>query len=745
MSLLRRFWDAIQPSDGAIVALTVAALGLTIPQWGLIYADNGYRLPIVMAALGSALLSLVLARVFRIVSSLMLSTAVLLALASMWYSADVSQLPADLRSSWKGLASTGLLIATSKTFVLVPVVITWLAAAAVTEIVIRRGPSVAIAFPILAAHAASLAYTISLGIQSRWLVFGLAASLFALIAAGTARQPLASDPEVDPNHEPPEDEEQSPIRWRQVLLAFPAIILVAVVGLVANLALPVKDEQAFDLRKRLTRPITIFDATTPLALLKPALLAEDPALVFTIRVDGLGSADEIRRLPVATLDLFDGAIWTSSAQFETAGALLPDPVQLGANLPVEVTQTVALTDDYPFRFLPRTGTIRTSSQASIGWDPRSGSIIRTDASRGAGVFQNTALLPNLALPESVEVGIPPDFLGYATETPPATADQIPVFESFLLESTDGAGSEFARLQFVEQALRSELFGYNEEAPSGHSLAALTSYLRPEIPGSETVGIRAGFAEQSAAVFAVLARQLRNPSRVVVGYLLPAPITAASPEVEVTEDMIHAWPEVWISGVGWFPFEPTNPGNDTSARVAITPTVSRGRSDAGAADLPELRDPLLIPEFEPADSGLDRRTLGIILLVAAPFMYLLFVVLARRLRTARRRRGDTASQISGAWREIRDRLIELGIPTPPGSTVSEMVDNLSDQDLTGVATPLADMVPLLDSALFSPALPHPAEAIAAWTVTRDAVRAAEQATRPKDRLFATLTPRRLFTR
>lgn len=736
---------SIEPSDGIVLLLVAICLSFSIPQWGRIFAGTGHAIPIIASIVVSSMLSLVLARTFSLTSSLILSVVTFLALASVAYSADAGGLPSDLQSSWKALASTGLLVATTKEFLIVPVIIVWVASAITIEIIVRRGPSVSVLVPILSAQGATLAYTISQGFPEWWVVAGFAASGFALVAAGTAMQPLVIDPEASQaDLIAVADEANSPIRWRQVVAAVPVVAILSAVGILANDLLPDRESGAFDLREKLTSPIDIFEATTPLASVKAGLVEEDPEVVFTIRVDGLSPTDEILRLPVATLDIYDGAVWTSSAQFQSAGAILPDPAQIGALLPGEVDQTVVLTDAYPFRFLPRAGVISGTAQTSLGWDPRSGTIARTDAVRGPGVFENTVRLPNFELPEGIDVGIPPEFVNYAAEAPPITADQIPVFESFLIEATEGASTEFARLQFVEQSLRSDLFGYNEAAPAGHSMAALASYLRPNPIGADAPGIRSGFSEQSAAVFAVLARQLRFPSRVVVGYVLGEPLTAGAPELAVSEDMIHAWPEVWIRGIGWFPFEPTNTGNDTEALRVRTPVVNRADGETRIADI-ELREPDVIPPLDESSEGINRTLLLAIGIVVLPFLYLVSVLLLRRFRTARRHRGDSAAQISGAWREVRDRLFELGIPTMNSASVLEVVIELEELEFHDIAAPLEDMVPLLDSALFAPVLPHPAEATAAWTVTNDTVRAAERRLPPAARLRATLTPRRLFHR
>ena len=63
----------------------------------------------------------------------------------------------------------------------------------------------------------------------------------------------------------------------------------------------------------------------------------------------------------------------------------------------------------------------------------------------------------------------------------------------------------------------------------------------------------------AGAFALMARTLGMPSRIVVGFL-PGEFTGDTVDgqrvAEVTTGQLHAWPEVYFEGVGWVAFEPT---------------------------------------------------------------------------------------------------------------------------------------------------------------------------------------------
>ncbi len=189
--------------------------------------------------------------------------------------------------------------------------------------------------------------------------------------------------------------------------------------------------------------------------------------------------------------------------------------------------------------------------------------------------------------------------------PDSTDAQFEILAEYVNRVAAAGSTPQEQLALVEANLRSTDFGYNEEAPAGHSLAALTSYLAPA--GSETddqPAGRIGFAEQSASVFAVIARELGMPSRVVVGYRLDTALTAEAATATVDESQIHAWPEVWIEGLGWVGYEPTNPDNRADEPAPRTPAVSSSGDQAAGQDLPDLQDPILLPneDLEPGRSG-----------------------------------------------------------------------------------------------------------------------------------------------
>ena len=63
----------------------------------------------------------------------------------------------------------------------------------------------------------------------------------------------------------------------------------------------------------------------------------------------------------------------------------------------------------------------------------------------------------------------------------------------------------------------------------------------------------GYCSYFATAFVLLARAEGIPARYVEGFCVPL---QGEQSLTVYGNMVHAWPEVYIQGVGGIPFEPT---------------------------------------------------------------------------------------------------------------------------------------------------------------------------------------------
>lgn len=123
--------------------------------------------------------------------------------------------------------------------------------------------------------------------------------------------------------------------------------------------------------------------------------------------------------------------------------------------------------------------------------------------------------------------------------------------------------------------------------------------------------RAGYCQQFATAFAVLARSLGFPARVSVGFLPGTPAPDGNTLI-VTGNHAHAWPEVYFEGFGWVPFEPTprSEANEPPYTLASFATGGEGTGEIGGpGGGPAGGDGILANRFQDAGTGIRERTGG----------------------------------------------------------------------------------------------------------------------------------------
>lgn len=123
----------------------------------------------------------------------------------------------------------------------------------------------------------------------------------------------------------------------------------------------------------------------------------------------------------------------------------------------------------------------------------------------------------------------------------------PQVEAYLQEITKDCATPYERLQAIEKELSGFVYNTNPgKLPQGvRSEEEFLDYFLLES--------KQGYCTYFATTFVLLARAEGFPARYVEGFCVPV---NQSKEMRVTSGMAHAWPEVYIEGIGWLPFEPT---------------------------------------------------------------------------------------------------------------------------------------------------------------------------------------------
>lgn len=238
------------------------------------------------------------------------------------------------------------------------------------------------------------------------------------------------------------------------------------------------------------------------------------------------------------------------------------------------------------------------------------------------------------------------------------ADLSPIVGDLAAQVTAGTTNDYDALVALQRWFRSPEFRYSLDAPvedgfDGSGTEAVAQFLQQ----------REGYCIQFASAFALMARTLQMPSRIVVGYL-PGSATSDAIEGEtvysISSGQLHAWPEVLFEGIGWVPFEPTNglgsptayspagsaPGSVDDA-TAATPAPSASSSLSPGLSQEELDAGQGGGGSEATSSALNpipvlSVLLGILFALAIPA---LIRELRRRQMLTAARSGDAAA----AWR------------------------------------------------------------------------------------------------
>ena len=285
------------------------------------------------------------------------------------------------------------------------------------------------------------------------------------------------------------------------------------------------------------------------------------------------------------------------------------------------------------------------------------------------------------------VGIPaptpdPGTLDPYLELPSSTPGVISDTARAVVDAA-GAGSDpAARAAALAAWFHGNGFVYDERVPGSFDGAAGSA--PPVQVVASFLNERTGYCVHYSAAFTLMARSLGLPTRIAVGYASTSTAASAGDWVTVGGSQLHAWPEVWIDGVGWLAFEPTpgGIGGQVGAVQAPTtpaapptatpsaqaePTAPAGEQGTGApasAPAPTARPGAAAPAL-PADRAGGGGAIPDLRIPALVLLVLLLAALpglVRALRRSRRRAAVRRGPRPGeaAWRELVATAVDLDL-------------------------------------------------------------------------------------
>ncbi len=252
--------------------------------------------------------------------------------------------------------------------------------------------------------------------------------------------------------------------------------------------------------------------------------------------------------------------------------------------------------------------------------------------------------------------------------------------------TAGATTPYDRARLLRDWFRNGQFTYDTDVDLSDAVDATQQFLRD----------KRGFCVQFASTYALMARAVGLPTRVAVGFT-PGDLDPATGRYRVTNHDAHAWPEVWLAGLGWTDrFDPTPPSSapggsalpgERLAPPVVPPTVAPTTTPVTGPSAttvpvspsgPPVTDPDLTPVTVPdgrtparVGGGVPWPVWAILALGALTALVGTVPAVKAGRRRRRRRRPDPVERIAGAWAEALDRLRDLGLSADATDTPVEI--------------------------------------------------------------------------
>lgn len=434
------------------------------------------------------------------------------------------------------------------------------------------------------------------------------------------------------------------------------------------------------------------------------LVSQSQEVMFVARVSESAPPNSDLYWKLITLDAYDGELWLPASlslirpvkvsDWEASDFAFRGPV-----VRVEsVVQIAGLRQNFlPVLYSPR-GLQTSDTILSASYQSREDGSIRFDARTSENLLYRAISelpLPDMSVLASSNGELSPIFAAAQADgqfpiAPTAALPQLPssrvrdvytkLPDDFPDEIRDLAevvvepgSTAYERALLLETFFRSTgQFVYDARASTGHSELDLASWLLDP----ESRNFRRGYCEQFAATMAIMARSLRIPARVVMGFA-PGELTTqddGSQLIVVTASKYHAWVELFMAGQGWIRFDPTPRGAGdnpaTVSQIGFDPSlflpepVDPVQSGNSALRPDSVSNEFLEPGADPTlglpgGSGFAAPLWIRTLLIAAGAVILIpgFKALRRGRRLARMREGE----IEAGWVELIDRLHDLGQP------------------------------------------------------------------------------------
>lgn len=624
------------------------------------------------------------------------------------------QLAVGVVTSWKDLLTTVPPVASDDGHLIVPFLMTLVAAVLTTSLALRLRRA---AWALIPA-AAYVAGEILLGTAQAVAPIVQGAVFVIVAVVWLALRTMWSPERTAVEAAEPGADASRAARLRR-LVSGGVVLALATGAAAAVAATAAPPTQRYILRDFVVPPFDIHDYASPLQSWRGYVRDFETEPFFT--ASGL---PEDARVRLATMDAYDGVVYNvaedgagSSSAFTPVRTNMSPQAEgdeATVRIDIENLDGVWLPSVGAAHEITFTGDRATDLRRGAHFNDATGTAVVTSGVRSGDQYTIDTTVP--VQPEDEQLADQQ----FAPLKMPAQSEIPQALSELASDATEEAETPIERARALESYLQTEGYfshGLADDvySPSGHGAARISMLVSNEQ--------MVGDDEQYAVTMALMALQLGMPARVVMGWYPADGEQDASGVFTATGDNMHAWVEIAFEDAGWVAFDPTpdedNEPSEQNTKPRANPKPQVLQPPPPAQEPAEL-PPALADEREQDDDapgGWDWLGavllwtgigLGTLLLLLSPFLVIGGMKAARRARRLHAER--TADRVSGGWDELVDRAVDYRVAVPPGSTRAESARVVGESfDGARVAT-LAERA---DAEVYGPGDPSPEDVDAFW--------------------------------
>jgi hypothetical protein len=503
---------------------------------------------------------------------------------------------------------------------------------------------------------------------------------------------------------------------RRAIAGSAVIVLVAVVagGVLGTFVSPSSSSRLV-VRDAVQPPFNPLDYPAPLAGFRK--YTNDLRKTKLFSATNLPSGSLIR---LATMDSYNGIVWSvtgpgeqtdGSGSFELLGSTIPSPSLFTPGAKTESKFSVLGYDNVWLPSLGYMDALRFGAHPGDS-DPRD--TVRVNTATGTTAVTSGVSRGMTYTVDATAQKIPNDKalknVPVAKVAMPSVTDVPDVIATKAEQYAGGSASAIQKLRNLERSLKK--LGYLSHGRASDPVPSRAGEGADRMNDLLQKTPMVGDQEQYTSAFALMARHLGYPVRIVMGFKAH---TSGRGTVTFTGNDITAWDEVAFQGVGWIPFFPTPTKTDAPKDQTVKPKLQPQPQVRQPPDTPPKADDLLTPvKTKDNKAPKDHHAFvlpawvyyvgGILVLVAlALYLPMAIVAIRKRRRRLRRARGPGDRRAAGAWDELVDGFGELGYSLPKAATrlvtAATLEAQSAEQGIPMQAGTLTDLAADTDAAVF----------------------------------------------